>query len=728
MPLIITDPGAVSDFPTPITVDYIDYLGAPGGWVNIPYLRVDKLKIAANAYDECDLSYVIGSSVQQVGSVVLASYSPLSLKTKFVRVTIPTATGNIEWVGYVATDNVKREGVKAHGGVNKLEGRVQQIKAVGLEWFLDRKQITQAVIYIPEFLGLGTEVTIERPMTFNGGLSGSPHNGVGTRGNRSDVTGPSGVHCFTDSFETAPLWTARQIVEHVVQFYCPKESGGNDAPCDFALHGDDTGFLDGFYPTIASEGMTIYQILNKICSPQRGLVWWTEYTETLFPKLLIRVQSAAQAVVSLPGGGTLPANTKQNSLNFDADVDVRSVNLRQIGFRDYHKVVVRGARMTSTCTVGVGDGTLVGDWSVLTGPDDPGTEKKYKEAAKNDADYAGLDDAKKKARNDAFRRADAFHRVYSCFRIPTTWDGKTGDGGGGQKDYALPVLSPTGSILGALAKSVQGLRMLNTLRLKFGWDYSNPTTPKSVAPPSSVAQMAPPFAFFKVATSPDRFQLADKMRQSDFAAGSKLYDAKTCYHPFMQQSVPGIRLVANGALPHVMAKTAWAAAPLPEPSATVPEVDYSNLRATVCIEADAFCEGIYPTVGYPANTPLQTLMIDAGEEYRLDFLAANTITGLNNGLPIKSANAVVLRDDRKYLEDVAKLAYQWYQVNRFTMEVTYRQVLKVVELGMLITTIGSGATVQTINTVVSSLTYDVINGTTTVETEDATLDIRSVIA
>lgn len=722
-PSITTDPGlTVTTFPTQ-TVETIAYLGAPGGWTVVPHLYCDRLRLAVNAYDEANLSYAIGEGVVQPGASTFADYQPLALRGKFVRVTIVTTPSNIVWVGYVLADETIRDAVKNVGGVNKLVGQSQVVSAVGLEYFLDRKQIDSAVIRVtgetPNY------VRIQRALTFNGGPTAALDPGSAVRGNRSSGTGGAGVYDFSDSFDGAPLWSARQIVDHLLEYHTMRDSFGGVSPCLFALHGDDTSFLEGFYPTLRSEGLTIFEALNKLCAPTRGLVWWTEYTEVLFPKLLIRVQSAAVAAVALPAGGTLPANNNQETLDFDGELDVRQVKLSQLGHRDYHQVVARGARMTSTMTVGMPDNTLIADWSQLSGPADAGIEKKYKEGAKNDFDYGGLDDTQKKKRNDAFRRNDAFYRVYSCFRIPTNWDGKTGDGGTGQRGFALPLLSPTGSVLGSLVKNVQGLRMLNTLRLKRGWDYRNPSAPKSATPTGTLAELAPAFAFFRVATSPDRFQFCDKLGQADFALGSpESSKIETSYHLHMQQGVPGIRLTASGGMPHAMAKSAWAGAELSE---TKPEVDYATLRATVCVEADAFAEGKYPEAGFPANTPLEILQLEVGEQYRLDFLAANTVVLIENGQLVLASHAAVLRDDHKYLQDVARLAYEWYQIDRNTLSVTFRQVRNLFELGMLITAIGSGTTQKNVNTVISTLTFDMLDGSTQLETNDATLDARSAV-
>lgn len=728
---IITDPGLILTDAETHTVDYIDYLGKPGGWINLPNVYCEKLTYAMNGYSMAQLNYEMGESVVQAGHSAFAHADPINLRGKFIRVTVPQATarGDIVWVGHVRNDEIEREGVKNVLGTNYLIGRTQQIEAVGLEYFLDRKQIDSAVVRVtgknPNYL------RVQRPLTFNGGPTAAFDFGTTVRGNRSQTAGDAGVFDFTDSPEAAPLWNAEQIIKHLLKYHTMQNATGNPAPCPITLNAADvaSGFLAGIYPVLRSEHITIFEALNEICAAQRGLAWWVEYAEPAgVPAAEIRIQSAATSPVTLPGGGTLPANTTQITLDFDSEVDVSRVTTTSIGHRDYHQVVARGARMTSTCTVAIEDHTLIEDWSQLTGAGDWGTEKKYLEGAKGDQDYSGLSDDKKKKRNDAMRKGEAFNRVFSAFRIPSGWDGKTGDGSlGGTRNWTFPVLSANGSITGSLNWNVAGLRMQTKLRLKKGWDYSTPNNPKSNNGTSSVAELAAPFAIFKVSLTPDRYQLCNLMSRTDFGTtGSPVStNIATSYHLQMQQNVPGLRLTANGGMQHAMAKNSqWDGH---EPSGSEPEVDYKAMRTTVCLEADAYCEGKYPAdAAMPANTPLEVLIIEVGEKYRLDFLADRTIVSIHNGQPIYANGPAVLRDDRKYCEDIARLAYQWYQLDRSTLDVTFRQVRNLFGLGMLVTTIGAGSTQKNINTMVSKITYDLKIGTMQIETADKTLDVRSL--
>jgi len=727
MPSLVTDPGnGFQDFPAQV-VEVVDYFDAPGGFVVVPHLYCDKLTRAVNAIDTAELTYEIGEGVIQPADFPKAyrDYQPLNLKGKFVRVTI-FSQPNIVWIGYVVNDEVLRHGVQGDG-TNKLAGKQQVFDAVGLEWFLDRKQITSAVVR--EKPGDDASVRIERALVFNGGPMGALDSHSALRANRSEDTNEDGKFDFAQNLEQAELWSAVDILDHLMQYQLPQTSAGNNAPCDFLVHVADLPLLSGFYPSVDAENRTVFDVLNDVVRPQRGLVWWTEFSETGGTHVDIRIASLAGSPISLPGGGTLPANGNQQSLDFDGEVDVELVRLRQLGFRDYHQMIARGARMTATMTVGMPDDTFALDWS-QAGANEQGSEAKYKQGGSTETGYAVLSDDDKKKFNDAVRLAHEFHRVYQAYRIPANWDGKTGDGATATKAPAFARLTSTGSVTETLPVQPQGVRLLNRLRLKRGWDYSNPADPKPSSPAASIAQLSPPFVFVKVTTgssSEVRYQCVDKLTHPKFGSGLPVSpDIGTTFNVMMQESVPGILLDAHNGMPHALALGHWSGAAAGEQE---PEVDYETLRATVCAEADHYCEGKYPAdVDLPENKPLNVLEIYAGENFRLDFLAGNTVVALKRGVPQTcGAGGTVLRDDRKYLEDLARMAFEWYQLDRHSLSVLFRQVRPLFELGMLITVIGEGSTLKNINTIVSTIVYDLKAGTLEVSTDDDTLDVRSLV-
>jgi hypothetical protein len=131
---------------------------------------------------------------------------------------------------------------------------------------------------------------------------------------------------------------------------------------------------------------------------------------------------------------------------------------------------------------------------------------------------------------------------------------------------------------------------------------------------------------------------------------------------------------------------------------------------TVPAEWDAYCEGRYPLPD-GAGEPLTTLYIQLGDERaRLDWLAAGTIYDVEDGTLKTVGTGGALRDDRELCVQIAQIAYEWYGVERAEFSLTTMRPELPAELGSLIATIGSGATEETVNAVVSQITYDFQSG------------------
>lgn len=737
-PLDPMDPSDVLTTFESHTVEYTTTPTIPGSWVVVPWLYCRQLKLAVNAYDQANLEYLIGLGLHQPGDTAAHDWVPLDIRGKYVRITIPQTAPlvNIVWVGYVLQENLQRDGVHDDGGGNKFQGEGQLLTAMGLEWFLDRSQVQASLIYKSGTAG----ILIKRALKFNGGESQSIDMKAAHRGNRSEQKNIDDLYVFSDDNTTTDEFTAEDIAEYLLKYVTPSNSDGQAAPCRFALDGTGHQYLTGFHPTVTTERRTVFQIFNEIFSPQRGLIWYLYFDVTGdislggVPTAFVLVRSLATDDIALTGGNIFKANQQQITLDFDTEVDVKIVDLKDIGYRDYHRVICRGARQTVTMTVGMEDGTLIEDWK-----DD--AVNAYLDGAKADADYhdTSMTPGKQADRNDALRRGDLLSRVYSYFRIPKTWNGQTGDGGTGEPDYAFAVLSDAGEVTGGLALTAAGIRLLNKTRLKLGVDYKNPKSPVSHAPDGSLEEFLSPFAILKVETAPginsnplpERWQLCEKMEHAQFHAGTRVSGhIHTSYHLKMQEHVPGIVIRAAGAPQHTVALNHFLYDAVgggnAEPSKVKPELDYETLRATVCAESDNYAEGIVEVTPLPTGVPIENLIVDLGDDFRLDFLAKNTIVDLKSGDPVLASTSALLRDDRPALRDIANIAFQWYRANRNSLTVEFRQLRNLFGLGQMITTIGAGSTISDVNTVISTLTFDLKTGTTTVHTHDQTLDVRSL--
>ena len=174
---------------------------------------------------------------------------------------------------------------------------------------------------------------------------------------------------------------------------------------------------------------------------------------------------------------------------------------------------------------------------------------------------------------------------------------------------------------------------------------------------------------------------------------------------------PGSRSIVVkviGAPQHKIAKDEFTAAD----SSDWP-VDHWNWRDflfTLAIEDDRHCEGIHPPIDFPDEDSVRTLVIDVGDSYKWDFVAVNTIVGIDgtdNTLQRATADSFV-RDDREALKDLAKVAHAWYSEERIAVEWSTSTFMEFTNLrvGDMVTTIESGDDQLTCNTVVTSISIE----------------------
>lgn len=724
---INTTSALITDFPTQRVQRWNPDTMA---WVPEPDVYCDELVRRTNAYSTAVLRYELGE-VFQTGGTAFLNYIPIDLPGKFIRILVdqPDGLDQVVWMGYVTGTATDRDGVKNVAGTNKLQGSTQYLSAVGWEYFLNRDQINSAVIF--------DKIRIERALVFNGGASGDRDSNSTERGNMQPDFNSEGQIVFadgSDGFETALL---ADVIDHLLFYHGPRDKDGTKRPTSFELQDVGIDIASMVCPRLPTERKTVFQLLNELLSPARGFCWWVE-PDPDFPfstPAKVRIATLGDDDITLPNGSTLPKNPDQQTADFDTQLDVDTGNMKQDLSRRYHQVIVRGERMTSTFTVGFVDydgeneytRSLAKDWT-------DAAETEYKQAAAVVMDagaYAALSPDQKQKENDALRRDERHYRVYSAMRIPPTWDGKSGDGAGGTRNWAIPVLSSTGSVLSGKPLAVRYLRLHTHTRLIRGANYHDLTNLHDPTPAGSDPEFKPTFGLIKVATSPDRYQYIEKLANAKFANSTPVSDKiDGGFHVHIEQNSPGILIKPNGGLSHRAALNHWTSS---EPTGVEPQVDYATLRVTVTAEVDAYCEGKYPAdADLPADVPLERLTIDAGNDFRLDWLAANTVVGLNDGVPILAIGGPI-RDDSKMLGTVARLAHQWYGTERTPLTVQFKNVRNVFRLGMLLTTIGSGSTAVDVNTVVSAITFNFRQSaehptaTMSIETQKDDIDFAALI-
>lgn len=124
------------------------------------------------------------------------------------------------------------------------------------------------------------------------------------------------------------------------------------------------------------------------------------------------------------------------------------------------------------------------------------------------------------------------------------------------------------------------------------------------------------------------------------------------------------------------------------------KVDWRKMRATICYEDDRFCESIYPPKVLIGLDNVRVLRVDAGKDYRLDWVQPETVVDLDEeGNAVTSSSGGYIRDDRLGLEEIARRAYGFYGVIRgiLKMSMDYRNTASGIRLGRLVSKIRNGS-------------------------------------
>lgn len=684
-------------------------------WAEVKYLYADQIH-AGNGRDpsQATLSWRFGMGLQNDAGE-FGQYQKLDLTNHYVKIEVEQEEGNrpIKWYGVVVEQAEDRKGALLGEGGGRILTGENGFVANGLEMLLDQTVLTRSHVLKKASGAPGDEdkvYVLKRALTFN------KPNHFADHGNRTSAKGPDGVYLFSEDLgsdtslggspqQQSEFWTTKDIVEYLLHYESPRAI--DDTTYITWELGDDAEHVlpDWDRPQIEAEGRTIFTILNQLCDPRRMLGWaCTVNEEDEEETVQIQVFSFNKDIIVLPSGALQLENMQTIELDFDRAVDVGRAMLKRSSSHVVEQVRVLGARKRAIFTVSTYDGTLVKDW-------------KDEDQAAYSAGPGGIEDLDldlKVWRRDEFRAADRFERVFSWFRMPKTWDGRVADGRGGIWGKFFPD-DDDGN---AETWYMPDLRFSRHLSKEF-FDY---------APDQSPEEELLPVVLMKT-DYPDgtRYENVDKIGRQGGSerAGNEGGRVWSC-SVRMQHGAPGIVLHVSGGHQYIIAKGAFA----PADGDEEPLLNYSdNLLATVMMELDSQVEVLYPPqdeiLGQPQDIA-RIVTIDLGdrsERARLDWVAAGTVDHHVDGIPQTSSHAgTYVRDDREWMRDLARLCYDWYSVPRQAFRFDFRQISNLLEVGQLITKVGSGATEEEVNSVVTAVTWDLVGGRTEVTTSFAEID------
>jgi hypothetical protein len=643
--------------------------------------------------------------VKGYGERAYLQYDKLEVNGYYVRIGFEVdidpdnlASGKwIYWYGVVQHIEDNAGGIITFNDVPLATGS-QTLHCYGMEKLLDTEYIAESYVdWDDEAAGV-----VQLPICFN-------HWG---RPNRNDrLMEPQGGYCFEGRTlspggtlrPTAQWWTTNTIVEYLLRFMVPKDSFRTRASrIQYQLY--EAGWLPTEdQPVIEQENQTVLAILNRLIDRRRLRSFYTDVDESVSPAVVrLHIVAWNDDIIDsgIDGADVLQANEDIITLLYDYSPNTNAI-LRKTKTATYDRIVVRGARRTTTATFHVATNFFEPAWLAAT-------ETAYEAGASGWTAYASLDLLTQMQMNAEARSASKLDAVYCWFKIPDAWD--------------QSIIEPTTSSAWAAFKEDDGpmapqdiheITIEPQLPLYEGVDYSDDVIANNTAADPPLFTYRQPFLVFKTPTD-NRWVAGDAigtLAESTSDPDDDSYDGRNWRWSAMPRVQPDSRTMeirVSGEQQHVIAATDFT--PLAE-DRDLGNFDYRSKKMllTMTVLDNRYAEGKYPEDGANDGTLIDQqfgFIIYAGPEYRQDYVVPMTVVDVgDNGTLKQSTNGGYVRDDTALLNALARVAYEWWSQERTVLSVTTPRLTADIWVGKMIDTIGDSAVTrgnyEIVNTVIS---------------------------
>jgi hypothetical protein len=665
-------------------------------WEEVEFLYARRLYFATGTtMGAAELEWRFGIGMR-AGEETFGEHEEQELLDYYVKVEIDQGEGEDPWVwtGVIAVSSQNPRGGALLGAGDQwvITGQ-QQLTAYTLDLLLERMEVNRS--YVKE-AGTTLEFSIGRGLTFN------QPNDYADEGNRTAAKGGQGAYLFAEdlgSSSSVAYWRTIDILEYLL-IYAAQESSGF---ITWKLGDKAKAMLpDWDRPILETDRRSIRSLIDQLCDRRRLLTWWIEVDDE--DNVLLQAASFAKEDLDLPHGGTQAANANQIHIDVGRAVDARAT-LTDTADHRVDQVVVRGHWCTSTFTLSPADDTLGADWTAAA-------QTQYNAGP---AGIGELDIFEAERRVREWRAQDRFARVYSYFRLPADFDYQVGDGQGGEKVSVFPDEEETDLDFVGLYRPE--FRLLPAIRPGLFGDQ----------PTNSPSEPPRPIALIKVKDSPDpeQWQHVDRLAAASETEGEGDGSGRdfSC-SVRIRDDVCGVIVRVSGG-PGIAQHAIASAGFVPIDDIDLPEdaiYNWATLVVTATAELDTRLTVPYPETPDPDIDCQRTMFVDVGEYGRLDWVTENTVIGAENGALQYAGPGYFLRDDREWMEDLARFVWEWYSVPRQAFQLHLQQVIDLVDLGDLITNIGADDDEEETNALVTAIDVDLDEGTTKITTSFAELD------
>jgi hypothetical protein len=707
------DPSVTRRYDFPAHRVYLSPTWKDAEWILRKHLYCNWIQWAIGpGHDRAELQWYYGPVIHPKAAAAVVEQPLMGILDYYVKIVIdpaePEDLGHT-WYGVITEASDQQLGIIS-GQPPRGE---QRILCHGLSILLDRSFVLSSYIDSAS----GQQKQIHRALGFNSEnpwfRRGEDAADQSARrfGNRSVQKADEDVYVFAENLAEAELWTSRDIVQYLLAYHSPSNFDG-DRPISWGLTQRALNTIpDWDCPVLAAEKQTLWRLCAQLFDRRRFMGYRIAVESTgdsgaLEPRL--DVFSFSEDMISLPDGGFIGPNGRASAVDLDPYVDVAELAVKSSAAHCVERVICRGGRKRAVGTFSFADGTLEADWT-------SGDQTLYEQGS---TEIAGLtDEAEKSARLKLWRTEDKMRRVFSHFRVPLSWNGSVGDGIGGPKDRLFPDDSGYGQ-----EEIYRGLAR---------FDRALPAAILLDSPDQSPQDRLEAAAWIKVWShaGADRYQHLEKLgadRMAHVFLSEHPGGDISCNLQVQQQGL-GIIVRVHGGRMHgqeAIAKTDFHPTAL-FIDAIEPPYDWRTMIVTAMIEMDSFVEAAWPSSEDSPPDPLEVarvLVVDAGDKYRLDYVATGTVVGVIDGIPQRVSHGYYVRDDMAKLRKLARAIYAWYAKERSALSIVLRNVADFLEVGDLVTTLSSGSNLQEVNAVVSSVRIDLVRGLTEIMTDFAELD------
>lgn len=557
---------------------------------------------------------------------------------------------------------------------------VQRFVCFGLEQLLARHRIRTSIF--------------DRGAGETGNDSTIPFNMPGGRGNRG-VVEYDGSYVFyydLDGGANVTTWSTREIVRYLLRRQTPRDTL-NGRAIKWRVAADSLELLPNWdLPFLDQDSATTLALLQRVVDRRRLLSFWFDVVPDGDEEI---VEMKAATIVpndvplTIAPTAKVPAASNQVVLDYDRDPATHGyVRDSELGL--YDLVVARGAKLCTVATFSHVDGTLAKAWT-------PGDETRYEYGAQGTANFSTAGLAEQQRRHAAARSDPRLEDVFARFRIPPTWDQRTGDGFGGVFFPAFP-----GSA-GPVPIYYPMMSLRSSLPLLPKVDYSGDRVQlglAAAAEPKGEVEQLPIQSYWKRpvadADGVRRWMRGDEIGKTALLEGIDPEDAQriTIHAHAVPRSHSVVFRVA-GAPQHAIAAGDFTKAPEDE---EVGGWTYRGGAACVTLALDwgMHVEGVWPAVKPPGKDAIRVLVVDAGQHYERIYVAPLTVVGISDDGALVRSNGGWL--DRPTscltrLEDFAHLAHAWYSIPHQAATVESRRLVSgsSIDLGWLVTSVGDPA-------------------------------------